>query len=379
MTNDNYSELANQELVNVVEHIDVVPSKLFKILNNRHKYLLEEIIERTNFLTESDSSIFARLFCLKNNLTEQPTCQTNGCNNKVHWNKNKREFFHHCSNKCKNKDPIVQEKMQQTTMKHFGVKHSAQSQEIQSKQRSTSMAKYSVEYASQTPEFRECVKQTCLKKFNAPSTFQSKEIQEKIRQTILERYNNKYFQSTDTFKKQCQNTWFSHFGVNHPMRSDEIKEKVHQTHISKWGCWYCQTSEFAKKSHMPYMNPKYPDMTFATSWEFKVFDFLTENQIPFEYQPAISIPYEYEGTHHTYHPDFKVGDRIVEVKGDQFFRINEETRKEEMFCPWRGDLSDEEYEFKCGKEEAKHQCMIANNVIILREKELSDLTSIFSK
>lgn len=379
MTNDNYSKLTNQELVNVVEHIDVVPSKLFKILNNHHKHLLEEIIERTNFLNESDSSIFARLFCLKNNLTEQPTCQTNGCNNKVHWNKNKREFFHHCSNKCKNKDPIVQEKMQQTTMKHFGVKHSAQSQEIQSKQRSTSMARYGVEYASQTPEFRERVKQTCLKRFKAPSTFQSKEIQEKIRQTIFEKYGYKYFQSTDTFKKQCQETWFSHFGVNHPMWSDEIKWKVHQTHIFKWGCWYCQTPEFTKKSHMPYTNPKYPDISWATSWEFKVYDFLTEHNIPFEYQPDISIPFECEGTYHTYHPDFLVNDRLYEVKGDNFFRINDETGKEEMYLTWKGNLSNDKYEWKCKLYEAKHQCMIANNVVIIRGKELSDLASIFLK
>lgn len=85
-------------------------------------------------------------------------------------------------------------------------------------------------------------------------------------------------------------------------------------------------------------------MTFATSWEFKVYDFLTENHIEFEYQPNISIPYYCEGTRHYYHPDFLVGDRIVEVKGDHFFRINEETGEEEMYLTWQGNLSDEEYE-----------------------------------
>ena len=130
---------------------------------------------------------------------------------------------------------------------------------------------------------------------------------------------------------------------------------------------------------MPCSNPKYPDVKFASSWEFKVYDFLTEHSVQFEYQPAISIPYEYEGTHHTYHPDFLVDGRIFEVKGDQFFRINEETGKEEMFLPWKGCLSDEEYEFKCGVEEAKHRCMLENNVKIIRGKELHDLASIFQK
>ena len=116
-------------------------------------------------------------------------------------------------------------------------------------------------------------------------------------------------------------------------------------------------------------------MTFTNSWEFRVYDFLTENHIEFEYQPEISIPYEYKETPHTYHPDFRVGDRIVEVKGDQFFRINEETGKEEMFMPWRKPgMSDEEYRNACEKEEAKHQCMIANNVVILRRKDIDNLS-----
>ena len=95
-------------------------------------------------------------------------------------------------------------------------------------------------------------------------------------------------------------------------------------------------------------------MTFDSSWEFKVYDFLTEYNIKFEYH-ANSIPYEYDGGIHYYHPDFRIGDKIVEVKGDNFFRINEETGKEEMYLTWRKPWwSDEEYEWYCKKEEAKH-------------------------
>ena len=89
---------------------------------------------------------------------------------------------------------------------------------------------------------------------------------------------------------------------------------------------------------------------------------------------SISIPYEFNGTHHTYHPDFIVSDRIYEVKGDNFFRINESTGKEEMFCPYRDeDWSDEKYNWMCGLYEAKHQCMIANNVEILRATNIGNL------
>ena len=115
-------------------------------------------------------------------------------------------------------------------------------------------------------------------------------------------------------------------------------------------------------------------MTFMTSWEFKVYDFLTENNIPFEYQIK-PIPYEYDGKTYYYIPDFLINGRIYEVKGDMFFRINETTGKEEMFCPWRyDDWSDDKYNWECGKVEAKHQCMIANNVIILRKNEIDNLS-----
>lgn len=116
-------------------------------------------------------------------------------------------------------------------------------------------------------------------------------------------------------------------------------------------------------------------MTFGSSWEFLVYDFLLENHIDFEYQPSVSIPYEYKGTRHTYHPDFIVNGRIYEVKGDNFFRINESTGKEEMFCPYRDDdWSDEKYDWMCGLYEAKHQCMNENGVAILRQHHIKTMT-----
>ena len=161
------------------------------------------------------------------------------------------------------------------------------------------------------------------------------------------------------------------------MLSDCVKKKMRETILKKHGVeYYSQTEEYHKKVHKKYSNPKYPGMTFGSSWEFLVYDFLLENHIDFEYQPAISLPYGYQGTQHTYHPDFRVGDRIVEVKGDNFFRINEDTKKEEMFCPYRDkDWSDEKYDWMCGLYEAKHQCMIQNDVIILRESQIKTLNA----
>ena len=119
---------------------------------------------------------------------------------------------------------------------------------------------------------------------------------------------------------------------------------------------------------------------FDSNWEVKVYDYLKGNHIPFEYSPSISLPYKYDGRTFYYHPDFLADGRLYEVKGDQFFRINESTGQEEMFNPYREqEWSDERYEWECRKYEAKHQCMLRNNVIILRESQIDDLTLVFNK
>ena len=174
------------------------------------------------------------------------------------------------------------------------------------------------------------------------------------------------------------------YGVEYTLQLDDYKSRLLEKYRSemyrKYGVWhFSQTPEFHKKAHKRYTNPKYPNMMFDSSWEFKVYDFLIENHIQFEYQPEISIPYEYDDRTWTYHPDFLINGKIYEVKGDNFFRINEKTGKEEMYSPWRDDdTSDEEYEWQCGKAEAKHQCMIANNVVILRKRDIKNISEILS-
>ena len=46
-----------------------------------------------------------------------------------------------------------------------------------------------------------------------------------------------------------------------------------------------------------------------------------------------------------------------------------------MYCPWRKpEWSDDYYIWRCGLEEAKHQCMLTNEVKILRKKDVENLT-----
>ena len=106
-----------------------------------------------------------------------------------------------------------------------------------------------------------------------------------------------------------------------------------------------------------------------------MYEFCKDNNISVEYSPKISYEYDYDGRTWTYHPDFIINGKVYEVKGDYFFRINESTGQEVMFCPYREpEWTDEYYVWKCGQYEAKHQCMLRNNVPILREDDIDNLS-----
>lgn len=424
-TKDELKQISNLELSSIISSIKVYPSRLTEYLTNHYPLVLEELIFRTKFLDEYYGDKFvpikARLYCIDNNLQSQPKCEHPKCTNKVPWKQGANKFKSHCCKKCSDDDPKVKRKREQTNIDVHGCKCNLQSEECKIKTIKTCNERWGCDHPMQSEEVKQTYRQNCIERLgvdnpmkldeNKQKVFQTtyknhgvfhpmqaKAIMDKIKTTIISNNGGMGFQSKQIQEKATA-TMEKNLGVSHPMLSEKVKLKVKATNIERrgvdnpWKCnevkekivktmithhgveHYAQSPEFHKKCHKPYTNPKYPNMSWATSWEFKVYDFLTEHDIPFEYQPSISLPYEYKETHHTYHPDFLVNGRIYEVKGDHFFRINEETGKEEMYCPYRySDWSDEEYEWKCGKEEAKHQCMIANDVVILRKKEIDSLT-----
>lgn len=203
---------------------------------------------------------------------------------------------------------------------------------------------------------------------------------------------------SDEIKRRICDTNNRKYGVPSPMQHEEIKQKlvdimikkhggiglgskniyqkIHNTIGNKYGHeHYTQCSEYHTNKRHKYITPKYPNMSFDSNWEIDVYDFLSENHINFEYQPSIVLYFWYDGKIRTYHPDFKVGEKLIEVKGDNFFRINESTGQEEMYCPYRyPEWTDEYYEWVCGLYEAKHQCMIENSILIFRKYEIKHLT-----
>lgn len=95
------------------------------------------------------------------------------------------------------------------------------------------------------------------------------------------------------------------------------------------------------------------DEHFWSSYELYYALYLKINDISYIAQPE-GFTYEFDGILRTYIPDFKVGDEYVEMKGKHFFDENGK-----MINPF-DRTQDALYE-------AKHQCMIRNNVKIISD------------
>ena len=211
-----------------------------------------------------------------------------------------------------------------------------------------------------------------LERLGCEYTFQNPE---KVAQAV-ETKRKIYGEHLEGIVEKMEQTCMERYGEVNYGCTEECREKMRHTCMNRYGVdSFSKTDEFTKSRKKRIFHD---GLYFDSNWEVNVYDFLKENHIPFEYSPSISIPYGYDGREFTYHPDFLADGRLYEVKGDQFFRIDE-SGHEVMFNPYRkSEWSDERYEWECGKYEAKHQCMLKNNVIILRESQIENLDSVFN-
>ena len=385
MTIDNYTSLSNEELVEQISNIKKVGRWLDNYLINNNPYLLNEIIRRTNFLdyeykcTNKKVPFVARIYCLQKHINEVPKCKNPNClhDKPILWDYVDKRFRIYCCNKCKSawiNSNEFKEKSQNTCQMLYGDKFFVRTATFKSKSEQTCLKNHGVKHISLSPDWRTTVSQTCMAKYNAPTPLESNIIQDKIKNINLENIGveNPFF--SKQLQEQIQEKVInSHGGLGYA--SDSIKEKAYNTTKQRHGNeHYTQTEEYHKNKRHKYHSEKYPGFTFDSTWEVKVYEFCMDNNIQIEYSPSISYEYEYDGRTWTYHPDFLINGKVYEVKGDHFFKYNESSCQEEMFCPYRNPRwSDDEYDWLCKKFEAKHQCMIKNNVLILRDKDIHNL------
>lgn len=183
------------------------------------------------------------------------------------------------------------------------------------------MYKYGVDNPAKSQEIQDKIKKTNQKRYGVDNVYQASSIKEKCAKTKQSKYGDQYYNNTSK-RKQTMNT---RYNVDA----------------------YSQTSDYIEKRKRKYI---YDNYKFDSLLEIVFYIYHRDMGYEIIHEPCQFI-YEFNGTKRIYNPDFKINDELYEIKGAHFFE------DDKMINPF--DRSQDDL------YEAKHQCMLVNNVHIV--------------
>lgn len=299
-----------RELRNLLESIG---PKLGTPISRWPKYanLKKWLVDKTPKLNEINATLSTRIYWVLNDITDFPTCKTCGRQLKSNVSVARGYTVLHCSNSCAQSDPQIKEHKKQTCQCKYGVDYVFQANCVKQKIEDSLVDHYGVKHALASPEVQQKYQATNMRLYGVPQHIVAKSVVEKTKQTNLQNY-----------------------GTDNPWKLKEIQDKCKQKYL-------------------------FEGIHFDSMPEIAFFIWLRDNNIEFEYAPNIFFEYECYGKIWKYYPDFSVETRLYEIKGDHFFEDRNPLKK--MINPYDKSQND--------RYEAKHQCMLVNNVIILTSKD----------
>lgn len=214
-----------------------------------------------------------------------------------------------------------------------------------------------------------------IKKYGVDNTAKLDTIKEKTKQTCLEKYGYSTPLIVPEQKIKTKEKLIEYYGVDSPVKSDIILSKIQKTCLERYGFTsYSKTEKFRQdtsefnRTHRFNRSSKYyyNNCWFDSSWELAYYIWLTDNNIMFEYHPNIYFEYEYNNKKYKYYPDFLVNNELYEIKGDHFFDENNN-----YINPFNKE--------KNNKAFAKYQCIIKNNVKVLKYKDIAFILNKYGK
>lgn len=234
-------------------------------------------------------------------------------------------YREYCCCKCAQNSKIVQEKHDITCIKKYGVAKPQILEQTKEKAKNTCNERYGVDSFI-------CTLSKEKQSLNGQKSWLN-DVIERRKETCIKKYGVDSIAKDLNIRKIAQNTLFNNYGVLHNMQSKEIRDR-------------------SKKKY------SYNNIMFDSSWELAYYIWLTDHNIEFEYQPE-GIKYQFNNENHYYYPDFKVNNELVEIKGDHFF-----DKAGNFIYPYSNDLILQE------QYKAKYQCMLNNNVKIMKYNEI---------
>lgn len=264
----------------------------------------------------------------------------------------------------------ILKKREQTCISKYGVSNVFKSDEIKDKIKDSLQNIYGVQNAQELQTKPNYVKKADrIKKASKDITFgenktalqdlkvskwdkrtdlERSEILKKRKNTNRERYGTDFAQQSDVVKEHYKQNSLQKWGVSNPSRSPIVRAKAEQTCRERYG-----TNHPSNGCYL------YKNQTFDSSWELALWIYAEDHNISIEREPII-LQYDFNGETHTYYPDFKFGDRLLEIKGPQFF---DSTGK--MINPFNPDGND--------LMEAKHLAGLAQGVEFWSKKEMQPI------
>lgn len=141
-------------------------------------------------------------YCIKNNITEHPSCDWCGNTSGIRFDKNNWRYVKYCSSECRYTGGS--EKTKQTNLARRGVSSNFND-----------------------PGQRERIEQTLLNRYGVSNPFESPVFQEKAKKTRLLRYGDEIYSNPS----KASDTKLTRYGEGHKKIVDKIKE----TKLNKYG------------------------------------------------------------------------------------------------------------------------------------------------
>jgi len=247
------------------------------------------------------------------------------------------------------------------SLSKYGVRSPNQLENIKKKKEESYLKHYGVSNPNKSKKVRDKTKKTCLEKYGVDNPNKNKEIQNKKKSTCLRRYGVENPSQVQWVQEKKNKTTKNHYGVEHPLQNKNLREKAKQTTKEHYGVEFPVHSPFLRKKQ--YKKYKYNNEEFDSSWELAVWIWAQDNNIKIQREP-VALQYEKDGKIHYYYPDFKIEEKLVEIKGDHFFDENNN-----LINPFNSELLEE-----------KEACMSFYNVEIWKyENMLPILEYIYKK
>ena len=266
------------------------------------------------------------------------------------------------------KSKKMQAKIKRQNISKYGVDNPAKSQEIKNKIKKTNLKKYGCENVFQNKDVKNKIKQTNLKKYGETSFTKTSEYTEKRKDTCKKKYGVEHFSKTKEYKEKFKKTMHKKYGVDHALKNDKLLAKAKETCFKKYGFENYTKSDIYKQYMLDTYGTlsirhsyKYDDILFESSWELAFYLYHKDKGHKIIKEPCY-FSYVYNKQVHHYFPDFKVGNRYYEIKGNQFLKFYKNGKIKTLICVYDETLN--------GLYNAKYKCMKQHKVKIITSVEI---------